>query len=189
MVARAAALGLDAVCLTDHNYCWSQAAAAELAAAHHIIVLRGNEIVTDQGDMLVFGFYDDVQGVIGLTELRRRVDVAGGIIIAAHPFRGFLTFGAGHLGLTPEKAAERETFGLVDGLEVMNGKVTESENQLAAMVAERLKLPGTGGSDAHDDSTVGRYVTRFEEPVTTEAELIAAIRAGACRAVPFVAGP
>jgi hypothetical protein len=54
--------------------------------------------------MLVFGFYEDVQGIIKLTELKKRGAAVDGFVVAAHPFRGFLTFGADDVGLTAEKA-------------------------------------------------------------------------------------
>ena len=135
--------------------------------------------------MLVYGFYDDVQGIIKLVELKKRVLAAGGFIVAAHPFRGFLTFGADDIGLTPEKARSREMFQLVDGVETLNGKVTATENGLAREVAEGLKLPATGGSDAHDSSSVGLYATAFTRPINNEVELLAALKTGDYQPVKF----
>jgi hypothetical protein len=75
-------------------------------------------------------------------------------------------------------------FELVDAVEVLNGASTDRENELAAQVAARLRLPGVGGSDAHYAEDVGRAVTRFDEPVPDERTLIAAVRAGRCCAIP-----
>ncbi len=183
MIAAARARGLDAVCLTDHNYVWGEKEISELREKHDFPVLRGNEIVTDQGDMLVFGYNEDVRGVIGLAELKKRVAAAGGVVIAAHPFRGFLTFGAEDVGLTVERAREREMFKWVDGIEVLNGRVTNSENRLAREVAAALELPATGGSDAHQVSEVGLYATAFPTPLSDEKSLVAALRSGLGRAV------
>ncbi|MCJ7685626.1 MAG: PHP domain-containing protein, partial [Desulfobacteraceae bacterium] len=107
LVTEAKRIGLDGICLTDHNHVWDPKTVAELRQRHDFLILRGNEIATDQGDMLVFGFDEDIKEVIRLDELRKKVLKTGGFIIAAHPFRGFLTFGIGQLGLTPEKAMER----------------------------------------------------------------------------------
>jgi predicted metal-dependent phosphoesterase TrpH len=183
MVLEARRLGLGGICLTDHNHLWPEDRVRDLADRHGIRVFRGNEIVTDQGDMLVFGFYEEVQGIIRLQTLKERVDAAGGFIIAAHPFRGFLTFGVGQLGLTPEKAMERDMFRHVHAIETLNGKVTESENSLAAKVARGLNLPATGGSDAHDVSTLGVYATRFEEALEGDLDLVRALRSGRFRPV------
>ncbi len=185
MIEEAKRIGLQGVCLSDHNYVWSADAVRALREKHDFLVLRVNEIVTEQGDMLVFGFYEDVQGIIKLSELKKQVAAVGGFIVAAHPFRGFLTFGADDVGLTSEKAMAREMFKWVDGVETLNGKVTETENGLAQNVANGLGLPATGGSDAHDVSTVGLYATAFEQIINSEEELLAALKEGKYRPVTF----
>ncbi|MBW1682656.1 MAG: PHP domain-containing protein [Deltaproteobacteria bacterium] len=178
VIEEAKRIGLDGICLTDHNYVWTAPEVAALREEHGFLVLRGNEITTDQGDMLVFGLEEDIKGIIRLEELRKKVLQAGAFVIVAHPFRGFLTFGVGQLGLTPEKAMERSLFQHVDAVEVMNGKVTAKENQFAAEVASGLDLPVTGGSDAHEVSEVGVYATRFYETIRDEKDLIRALRGG-----------
>lgn len=185
MINEAKRIGLDAICLTDHNHVWQQRRVEELRAKHDFVLLRGNEITTDQGDMLVFGFYQDIRGIIPLTDLRSQVLEAGGIMIAAHPFRGFLTFGVGQLGLTVDAARQRPLFKMVDGIEIRNGKVTDEENRFAEEVAEALGLPALAGSDAHQVSEVGRYATRFNGPVENETALIAAIKEGRYEVLAF----
>ncbi|MBI9088020.1 MAG: PHP domain-containing protein [Desulfobacterium sp.] len=185
MVAAARERGLDALCLTDHNHVWPQRAVDSLMDHLNFRIFRGNEIMTDQGDMLVFGFDQAIETVIKLKELADLVERAKGFMIAAHPFRGFLTFGTGQLGLTPQKAMEREMFNHVHAMETLNGKVTQKENLLAAQVAEGLGLPCTGGSDAHDVSSVGRYATRFNDALASEQALVEALRSGACAPVSF----
>jgi predicted metal-dependent phosphoesterase TrpH len=143
-----------------------------------LLIFRGNEITTDQGDMLVFGLEKEIKGIVKLKELREEVSAVEGFIIVAHPFRGFLTFGIGKLGLTPEEAMERPLFKYVDAVEVMNCKVTRKENSFAAEVAEGLNLPATGGSDAHEVSEVGIFATRFSQVITNEKALIEALRDG-----------
>ena len=143
---------------------------------HQFLILRGNEITTSQGDMLVFGLDEDIKGIISIESLRQKVTAANGFIIAAHPFRGFLTFDAAHLGMTPQKAMQSPLFKQVDALEVFNGKVTPKENQFARQVATGLNLPATGGSDAHEITEVGQYATRFTRPIQNEAELVEALK-------------
>ena len=63
-------------------------------------------------------------------------------------------------------------------LEIMNGKVTAKENQFAEKVAVGLGLPATGGSDAHEISGVGKYATRFKDPIGNERELVQALKGG-----------
>jgi predicted metal-dependent phosphoesterase TrpH len=178
MIAEAQRIGLDGICLTDHNFVWPPEKVEALRQKHGFLILAANEIITDQGDMLVFGLQKDIRGVIPLAELRQAVDRAQGFIVAAHPFRGFLTFGAGEIGLTVEKAMARPCFQLVNGVEALNGKVTAAENNLAAEVAQGLHLPATGGSDAHRWEEVGTYATRFEVAIGSEADLLAALKTG-----------
>jgi predicted metal-dependent phosphoesterase TrpH len=180
LIEEAKRIGLNGICFTDHNHIWTSARIEDLRQKHGFLVFRGNEITTEQGDMLVFGLEKDIKGIILLQDLRKEVLDAGGFIIAAHPFRGFLTFGAEQLGLSCEKAAQRALFQQVDAVEVLNGKVTEKENQLASRVAESLGLPATGGSDAHEVSEVGCYATRFSMKIQTEKELIEALKHKEC---------
>ena len=178
LIREALHIGLDGICLTDHNYLWSHAEVEDLRQKHGFLVLHGNEITTDQGDMIVFGLHEPVQGIIKLAELKPRVQAANGFIIVAHPFRGFLTFNVGQLGLTPEKAMQRPLFGLIDAVEVLNSKVTQAENSFAAKVATGLGLPATGGSDAHEAAEVGIYATRFTRTIQNEKDLIDALQEG-----------
>jgi len=184
-IQEAQKIGLDGFCLTDHNHVWDSNEVADLRKKHRFLILRGNEITTDQGDMVVFGLEKEITGIIKLEELRREVLIAGGFMIVAHPFRGFLTFGVGRLGLTPEKAMERPLFKLVDALEVMNSKVTEKENTFAARVAAGLRLPATGGSDAHEASALGIYATRFPRVIKDEKDLVEALKGGQYAPVAF----
>jgi predicted metal-dependent phosphoesterase TrpH len=185
IITEAKDIGLDAICLTDHNHLWDAAQVEELRRKHDFLILRGNEITTAQGDMVVFGLERDPQGIITLEDLHQMAAGEGGFIIAAHPFRGFLTVGVDELGLPVEKASQRPMFKLVQALETLNSKVTEKENRFSAQVAQALNLPATGGSDAHLSTEVGIYATRFEKVIHNERELIAALQSGRFQPTPF----
>jgi len=178
LIEEAGRIGLGGICLTDHNHVWPPDRVEDLRRKHGFLVLRGNEITTDQGDILVFGLDRDIYGIIKLEELREEVLAEGGVMIAAHPFRGFLVFDAAQLGLTPEKAMERRLFKHVDGVEVLNSKVTKDENDFAGKVAAGLGMPGTGGSDAHSVEEVGIYATRFPGIIRDEKDLVQAVKRG-----------
>ena len=105
-------------------------------------------------------------------------------MIAAHPFRGFKTFGIGQLQMTVEQACKRKVFDFVDAIEIRNGSVSDQENEMAARVAVRLGLPGTGGSDAHQVDAVGKCTTEFEREIADERQLLEELRAGRFRASP-----
>jgi predicted metal-dependent phosphoesterase TrpH len=181
LVREASRLQLDGIGLTEHQVVWSPDEVAELAGEANLKIFRGNEFTTNQGDILVFGFEKDIKELLTIEELNSEVAAAGGYMIAAHPFRGFKTFGIGQLQMTVEQACARKVFDFVDALEIRNGGVSDDDNRMAAEVAVRLGLPGTGGSDAHALDEVGRWVTDFERTIENEQELVEELRAGRFR--------
>jgi predicted metal-dependent phosphoesterase TrpH len=182
LIQEARRLKLDGICLTEHQVLWDTDDVDRLAREGGIRVFRGNEFTTNQGDILVFGFYQDIKELMLIQELREEVKKAGGFMIVAHPFRGFKTFGIGQLQMTVEQACKRKVLEFVDAVEVGNGKLSPDENDMARKVAEKLNLPGTGGSDAHRVDEIGKWVTVFENKVRNEIELVEELRAGRFRA-------
>lgn len=183
LIQEAKRLKLDGICLTEHQVVWSPEEAAKLAEEGDIRVFRGNEFTTNQGDILAFGFYKDIKELLTIQELREEVNDAGGFLIAAHPFRGFKTFGIGQLQMTVEQACRRKVFEFVDAIEIGNGKLADDENDMARKVAQKLGLPGTGGSDAHRIDEVGNWLTVFEKDIQNELELVEELQAGRFTAV------
>ena len=178
LIREADRLGLDGICLTEHQVLWQPEELGVLAEQAQVAIFRGNEFTTNQGDILVFGYDEDIKELLTIEELHAAVREAGGFMIAAHPFRGFKTFGIGQLQMTVEQACTRKVFDFVDAIEVKNGKVSEEENDMAAKVATRLGLPGTAGSDAHRVDEVGKWTTDFEREIENEQELIEELRSG-----------
>lgn len=178
LIQEAKRIGLDGICLTEHQSLWPPGEVEKLARDGGIRIFRGNEITTDQGDILVFGYEEHVQGIVTIQELYERVAAAGGYMIAAHPFRGFLVFGIGQLQMNVEHASQRRVFQYVNALEIGNGKVTEQENEMARQVAEKLDMHGVAGSDAHLIDEVGKWITIFEREIQNERELIEELTAG-----------
>jgi hypothetical protein len=79
------------------------------------------------------------------------------------------------------RALRNRVFGLVDAIEIRNGRGTEKENLFAEKVAERLDMPTTGASDAHKLADLGTFATRFYDKVTGLESLINAIKSGRFR--------
>ena len=183
LIQEARRLQLDGICLTEHQVVWDSADVNQLAEGAGIRIFRGNEFTTNQGDILVFGFYEDIKELLIIQDLRDKVTAAGGYMIAAHPFRGFKTFGIGQLQMTVEQACKRKVFEFVDAVEVGNGKLSPDENDMARKVAKKLVLPGTGGSDAHRVDEIATWLTDFEKEIADENELLQELRAGRFRAV------
>ncbi|MGB5746389.1 MAG: PHP domain-containing protein [Desulfobacterales bacterium] len=183
LIQEARRLELDGICLTEHQVVWDRSEVDRLAAQAGIPIFRGNEFTTNQGDILVFGFYEDIKELLMIQELRDKVTKAGGYMIAAHPFRGFKTFGIGQLQMTVEQASKRKMLEFVDAVEIGNGKLSPDENEMARKVAEKLDLPGTGGSDAHRIDEIATWVTVFEKDIEDENELLQELHAGRFKAL------
>lgn len=132
--------------------------------------------------MLVFGLGEELSGLMAAADLRVKADLAGGVVVCAHPFRGFLMFGFADLQMTVREACGRTVFKLVDAVETFSGKSTKNENNLALEVCNKLSLPGVGGSDAHSAREVGRCVTIFNTRIRNTAELLEQLKKGEYRA-------
>jgi predicted metal-dependent phosphoesterase TrpH len=182
LLLEARRLELEGICLTEHQVVWDPAEVSALAEEAGIRIFRGNEFTTNQGDILVFGFYEDIKELLIIQDLRDRVTAAGGYMIAAHPFRGFKTFGIGQLQMTVEQACKRKVLEFIDAVEIGNGKLSPDENDMARKVAEKLGLPGTGGSDAHRTDEIATWITVFESDIKDETELLHELHAGRFRA-------
>lgn len=178
LIQEARRLKLDGICLTEHQVVWDPRDVDKLAQDGGIKIFRGNEFTTNQGDILVFGYEKDIKELLTIEELHDEVKTSEGFMIAAHPFRGFKTFGIGQLQMTVEQACRRTVFNFVDALEIRNGRLSDEENDMARKVAAQLGLRGTAGSDAHKIDEVGKWVTKFEVEITNEKELIKELRAG-----------
>ncbi|MBI4965089.1 MAG: PHP domain-containing protein [Desulfomonile tiedjei] len=178
MMIAAKNAGLDGICITEHNRIWNHEQAAELSRKHGLAVFRGMEVTTTGGDILVFGLEEEPEGLVSPARLKKKVDAASAVAFAAHPFRGFLLFGFGALDMGLDDAILNPTFAQVHGLEVCNGRVTAEENNFARRVAEAMGLLGIGGSDAHEPGSVGSCVTKFEDSIEDEKQLVQALLSG-----------
>lgn len=190
LVARARAIGIGAVCITEHDNMWDAREVAAMASDSGVIFLRGMEVTTDMGHVGAFGLERYVGGIYKLAELRRVVDLEGGILIANHPFRykldprfSFINPDSEPIDPSfPERAAKLKIFDLVDAIEVLNGACGEEENVFALKVARHLGLAEVAGSDSHSAGSVGCVTTLLDAPIRDERALCDAIRANRCRA-------
>ncbi len=166
----ARSLGLDGVCITDHQ---SRAAAHGFRPGvqpNGLVALVGMEYATPSGDFLLYGPLPGLPAGLDAPALLAVAERSGAAVVAAHPFR------AGR-GLDWSQAAAHPQLA-VEGL---NGRNTPAENQRASLRGRQLGAVLTGGSDAHALEELGRAYTDLQMPVRDELELAAALRAGACR--------
>jgi hypothetical protein len=179
LVERAVEVGLDGVCITEHNLTWEQEALASLGR-DGLVVLGGQEASTQWGEVLVFGTGARLLGPAPIEELRRLVDREGGVLIAAHPFRSYFLPG---VELDAREAARNPLFRFVDAVELFNGMSSRREVEFGLEVLRHLGLPAVGGSDSHAPHTVGRCFTRFPREVGSVQELVHQLKSGRFEAV------
>ena len=188
LIEAAKAAGLDAVCLTEHDFTWDSDSARDLARRHAFAVIPAIEVNTEDGHILAFGVDRYVYGMHRIEELARLVEEAGGTLVAAHPYRRQLPFHLRHDGdwsEALERAAANPAYRHVCAIETLNGRGSERENAFARELCDRLGLPAVAASDAHQRDHVGRCATRFERDVTDVTGLIRELRAGRFRPVSF----
>ncbi len=182
LVERANAIGIGAVCITEHDNMWDLREMAELAGGASAVFLRGMEVTTDLGHIGVFGLERYVGGIYRLAELRRIVDAAGGILVANHPFRykldkRFSFINPDHEPIDPaypQRAAKLRIFEMVDAIEVLNGACSEDENQFALKVARILGRAEVAGSDSHSSGSIGCVSTLLDAPVRDDLYVVLA---------------
>ncbi|MBI5288422.1 MAG: PHP domain-containing protein [Chloroflexi bacterium] len=170
LVRAAQARGLAGVCITEHDALWSLEAIERVAAEMDFLVLRGMEVTTEVGHVLVFGARDHHPAMATLDELRLRVRDDGALMYLAHPSRRYGT-------MPPDDLSS-----YFDSVEVQNGTEGMLQNDQAVHLARNLRLPGIGGSDSHSVREVGVCATEFESIVRDERSFVGALRAGAYRA-------
>ena len=178
--------GLDGIAITDHEQVWDPEKVEMLRRRHGFPLIPGVEVETDTGHMLVFGLSGPRRFARSpsVEELRASADEEEAIIILAHPFDDL--FSASQLRLNDDEAWERliETrrWRLVDAVQTCNGRLMPPQRDLAVELARRLRVPTTGGSDTHRAMEVARCFTVFEDEIGDERDLVAAVKAGRCRA-------
>ena len=185
LIAHAKRVGLDAICLTEHDWFWDDEEIAKLCQRHNFPVLPGVELTTEEAHLLVFGLKKYVFGMHRASFVRRVVDEAGGAIIVAHPYRRHFPIGA-----EPEderyypalsRACDSPVFEMADAIEVLNGRGSEEENTFSLKISKELNLRGMGSSDAHEVSDIGSGATFFQRRISNLQELIAELKAGRFR--------
>ena len=185
LIVHAKRVGLDAVCLTEHDWFWDEEEIAELCQRHNFLVLPGVELTTEEAHLLVFGLKKYVFGMHHASFVKKLVDETGGAIIVAHPYRRHFPIGAEpederyYPALT--RACENPVFEVADAIEVLNGRGSKKENAFSLKISKELNLRGVGSSDAHEIQDIGSAATFFERRIGNLQELIAELKAGRFR--------
>jgi hypothetical protein len=131
---------IDRVVITDHN---STAAALYAQRLDPARVIVGEEIMTQQGEILAAFVQEEIPAGLPALEVIERLRQQGAFISVSHPFDQMRS---GYWQVEDlVKIAP-----LVDAIETFNARcMLPGYNAEAQLFAKQHKLPGTAGSDAH----------------------------------------
>jgi predicted metal-dependent phosphoesterase TrpH len=191
LVERSRAAGLDAVVVSEHDFAWEPEAVRALSKRHNFPVFGAIEINTEDGHMLCYGLYEYIYGMHRAHELAGHVANIDGVMIAAHPYRRQMPWRWDDEQEYLDALARAESnaaYQYAAGLEVVNGRGTHKENAFADRLALTMGMPGSGGTDSHQRTDIGKTATYFDRDIKSDEDLIEAIRAGQFWAIDLTKG-
>ncbi|MDZ7371477.1 MAG: PHP domain-containing protein [candidate division KSB1 bacterium] len=153
----AAEKGMHIIAVTDHDSTGAWSELLEKGPYYGVEVVLGQEIRLWNGKFPA----GDVVGLFLKQPLRSRelpallAEIAeqDGLAVIAHPFCSRREFRAFEHIVDWQRIA----------LEVRNGRIfNERDNEMAEVLAQKLKLPVTAGSDAHTPFEIGSVYLEFE---------------------------
>lgn len=163
--------------LTEHRSFDASVNYDDLAAQYDIVVLKGAELETDIGHVLVYGIDDRLKSAFDFArvdlpsaELFKAVQDFGGYAIGAHA-------GRPRIGAWEYIQAGRD-LSFVPAIEELNGGSSSEENGRSMELSLKHGFKRVGGSDAHYVSSIGRCLTAFNRPITRMEELVEELRQG-----------
>ena len=169
LVECVAAAGIDVLCVTDHN---AIKGAVELADQLPCRVVIGEELKTHAGEIIGLFLTERVPQGIPPIEAATAIREQGGLVYIPHPFDPLRN------NLREDVLDEIVGLGLVDGLEVLNGKTSlASLNRRAAEYAAQHDLAPGSGSDAHVAEAIGSVYHEMPD-FSSPTEFLASMRAG-----------
>ncbi len=150
LVALGRRAGLAGIAITDHNSIGGVREARE-AGIRDFLVVPGVEVSTRSGHVLAYGIREPVPRGLPVRETVERIVAAGGVPVAAHPYRFWS--GLGDAGLSEAAFPAHET---------RNGRTLRRGNERAHARARVLGVGETGGSDSHFLDEVAKAVTAID---------------------------
>lgn len=175
---------LDGFVLTEHRKFDLHADYRDLEDRYGLRILRGAEVETEYGHILIYGVNADILRRFDFADVRlpaqeviTEVERRGGIATPCHP-------GRVNVGLCAHYERRPPLEGVV-AVEALNGGSKPAENERVKDLMAEYGYHGFGGSDSHLVSFVGICATEFDDQIGDEEDLVAALKRGAYRAVDF----
>ena len=152
LLEQAAAVGLDAIAITDHDELDASLEAVEKAPEYGLVGISGMEVTSAAGHVLAFGIDELIPAGLSFDETLDRIRDQGGVAVVPHPFQ------KSRHGVAPH--ISRDQLASADAIEVYNSRLlTGLANRRAEKFAAKRGLPMTAGSDAHISEMVGQAIT------------------------------
>ncbi|MFN8643287.1 MAG: PHP-associated domain-containing protein [Candidatus Binatia bacterium] len=178
-------LPIDGLVLTEHRQWDAAADYRALEDRYGLLILRGAEVETDYGHVLVYGVTDEMARRFDFANVRlpaqeviTEVARMGGVAAPCHP-------GRPTIGLCEHYAAGKPPLEGVVAVEALNGGSRKGENERVGALVARYGYGAFGGSDAHLVSLIGICATEFDDAVRTVEDLVTALKGGRYRPVDF----
>jgi len=162
IVNAATGRGFGCIAVTDHN---SFASYEESSKYDGIIVIPAEEVSSAEGHILAYGISEEIPKGRSVTETIEMIHSAGGIAVAAHPYRWWSGLG------------EKNIVGEFDAIEIHNARSTKGSNRKADKLARRMRRPVTAGSDAHHADNIGGAFVEFSDDITNWEDAVKAVLA------------
>ncbi len=178
IVRRAKELGLDGVCITDHDSMGLRAYAEDYAKRTGFPIVVGVEYFSLDGDITAFGIDNFPSVRVSAQSFIDHVKAQGGVCISAHPFRN------NNRGLA-EKLAK--VHGL-DGIEAFNASTLPEANAQALEYCYALGIQPVGASDCHVYEKIGQFATWLPDGIKTTADFVSAFKEQLCYPVRYENG-
>ncbi|MDG5775917.1 PHP domain-containing protein [Haloarculaceae archaeon H-GB1-1] len=171
LLEQAAAVGLDALAITDHDEFEASKKAVELAPEYGLVGIPGMEVTTQAGHVLALGIEEAIPAGLSFEETVETIHDQGGIAVVPHPFQESRSGVVANIS--------QEVLTIADAIEVYNSRLlTGRGNRKAKRFAEAKGMPMTAGSDAHISEMVGQAVTQVDAAERTSDAILSAIAAG-----------
>jgi|TARA_B110000263_G_C15289032_1_gene502324 predicted metal-dependent phosphoesterase TrpH len=174
---------IDGFVLTEHRQFNIDIDYSELSNKYNILILKGAELDTDCGHVLIYGVTEKLMDLVDFTDLNLNAEYLietcknnAAIAIPAHPGRE----GIGLIEYTNQHPRLFENISIVEGLNASN---RPNEKIRTTNISDKYGYLNTGGSDAHIVSAIGSCLTYFKESITSELELVQALKKGNFKAV------
>ena len=165
LLDHAESIGLGAIAITDHNVFSGAREAVELARDRELIVIPGEEVKTDAGEVIGLFLEEEIPRGMSMGDTIAAIREQGGVVYLPHPFDRLHTI--------PDATTLHRHLAEIDVFEVFNARLLfDAMNDEALRFARKYNLTMGAGSDAHVLQGVGTGVVRLRAFETPEEFLI-----------------